>query len=165
MQCFCLVSYVDFRFVMVLLLFQNPTEEEFIEVVRASEAATWPNIARIRAHCLVEITLDHCVQRLRKRLTDELDAEQIAAMEKQGNSYGRHDSFFTTKSLVNLSGLSVSDPAPQHQMFLTSRSRDHLHHHDQHQQHPQHHTKSPRNSFTLGSHKKTTPRSSLYGKI
>ena len=35
-------------------------------MVAAGEKNTWPSIPRIRAHCLVEITLDKCVQRLRK---------------------------------------------------------------------------------------------------
>lgn len=41
-----------------LSVIKNPTVEEYIEVIRASEAYTYPNIPRIRAHCEVEMTLD-----------------------------------------------------------------------------------------------------------
>ena len=101
---------------------QNPSEEEYLDVMHAAEANTWPHIPRIRAHCIIEMTLDHCVQRLRKRLADESQAAHEAAMKKASSNGMSHtdagmlrnmkDSFYTTKSLVNLSGLSVSDPAP-----------------------------------------------------
>ena len=31
---------------------------EYLEVMAAGEAATWPFISRIKAHCYVEMTLD-----------------------------------------------------------------------------------------------------------
>ena len=46
---------------------QNPTLPVFKGMMRASESATYPALPRIHAHCCVEITLDQCVQRLRKR--------------------------------------------------------------------------------------------------
>ena len=33
-------------------------QEEYIAAVDAGEAATWPYISRVRAHCYVEMTLD-----------------------------------------------------------------------------------------------------------
>jgi TAG lipase/steryl ester hydrolase/phospholipase A2/LPA acyltransferase len=47
---------------------KNPTETEYSDAMDAGEAATWPSICRIRAHCHVEMTLDQCVQRLRLRV-------------------------------------------------------------------------------------------------
>lgn len=79
---------------------RNIENKEYWEVVGAAEASTYPYISRIKAHCMVETILDKCVQRLRKRVSDE-------------NSVGLRDrkpSFFTSRSLVNFSGLSVADP-------------------------------------------------------
>jgi hypothetical protein len=78
---------------------RNIENKEYWEVMGAAEASTYPYISRIKAHCMVETILDKCVQRLRKRVSDE-------------NSGGldRLPSFFTSRSLVNFSGLSVADP-------------------------------------------------------
>ena len=115
-----------------------------MSVVHAAEVNTWPTIPRIRAHCLVETTLERCVQRLRKRMTEESEAAQLQAMQEQqqhgvsrGKKHGglrdkdRTPSFYTSKSLVNLSGLSVSDPAPIQSKYWQhntkgSGSRDNL---------------------------------------
>lgn len=99
--------------------------DEFFEVVQAGERNTFPSIPRIRAHCLVETTLEKCVQRLRKRLTDESahakQQEMLRLQSAETNdphlSIGRKKmdrtpSFYTSRSIVNLSGLSVSDPLP-----------------------------------------------------
>jgi len=134
----------------------------------------------------VETTLEHCVQRLRKRMTAESEAAQLAALKHQYQQHGeaganpgmfkkdrlgcvcvlinciyilhwsfmhytpwflcwmfvlnsqffhlrdltwtdlsssflfcRTPSFYTSKSLVNLSGLSISDPAPIQQVRST----------------------------------------------
>ena len=91
----------------------------------AAQANTWPFISRIRAHCLVEMTLDKCVQRLRKRISEESEAAHAAASasaESGGRSrlhrvkgkMDRTPSFYTSRSIVNLSGLSVADPTPVH---------------------------------------------------
>lgn len=37
---------------------QNPTTEEFMMVSQQGEVATYPYISRIKANCMVEITLD-----------------------------------------------------------------------------------------------------------
>lgn len=94
---------------------------------------TYPFIPRIRAHCMVEMTLDRsgrhirleqliliygdcvfrCVQKLRRRVALEnvaLHDESEKASGKVG--LNRVPSFYTSRSIVNLSGLSVSDPLP-----------------------------------------------------
>ena len=101
---------------------QNPTVSEYLEVLDAAQANTWPFISRIRAHCLVEMTLDKCVQRLRKRISDESEAAHAAAVASASGvpnlrtkgKFDRTPSFYTSRSIVNLSGLSVSDPVPLH---------------------------------------------------
>eukprot|EP01032_Pedospumella_encystans_P008825 gene8825-10437_t len=131
----------------------NPTEEEYVAVVHAAEVNTWPAIPRIRAHCLVETTLEQCVQRLRKRMTAESEAAQLAALnhhyQQQGDAGAnpgmfkkdRTPSFYTSKSLVNLSGLSISDPAPIQQVWYQGQP--------QHQQPQQQREKSHNDSFKL----------------
>jgi hypothetical protein len=58
----------------------------------------------------VEITLDQCVQRLRSRIAQE-QAQNLERFELfSGKKMDRTPSFYTTRSIVNLSGLSVSDP-------------------------------------------------------
>lgn len=105
---------------------QNPTVPEYLEVLDAAQANTWPFVSRIRAHCLVEMTLDKCVQRLRKRISEESEAAHAAAAASAGGAHGhrrpvggkgkmdRTPSFYTSRSIVNLSGLSVADPSPIH---------------------------------------------------
>ena len=39
-------------------IIKNPGDSEYLEVIAAGEAATWPFISRIKAHCYVEMTLD-----------------------------------------------------------------------------------------------------------
>jgi len=79
------------------------------------------------------MTLDKCVQRLRKKITEESVAEAVADAANQmggtatassstngtvvggGGRRGKVDrtpSFYTSRSIVNLSGLSVADPTP-----------------------------------------------------
>ena len=86
-------------------ILKNPTDMEYNSVVAHAESNTWPFISRIKAHCMVEMTLDKCVQRLRKRFSREPD-------NGVGKMIDRTPSFYTSRSIVNLSGLSVSDPVP-----------------------------------------------------
>lgn len=86
-----------------LSILKNPTIAEYRRVVAVAEANTWPFISRIRAHCQVEMTLDKCVQRLRKYMSSYRD-------QKRGMD--RTPSFYTSRSIINLSGLSVADPIP-----------------------------------------------------
>ncbi len=99
---------------------QNPTEAEYLELLSVAEKNTWPFMPRIKAHCLVEKTLDKCVQRLRRLVTEETEAEYLAALARKAGgalhsplrTKDRTPSFYTSRSIVNLSGLSVADPVP-----------------------------------------------------
>ena len=88
----------------------NPTMEEFHEWVKASELETWKHIPAIKSHIAEEVTLDRCVQRLRKRIVSESWAKKRnnsgLSAGKMGN---RVPSFFTSPSLVNMSGLGIGD--------------------------------------------------------
>ena len=86
-------------------LIKNPSNEEFYKIMEVSQRNTWPFIERIRSHCSVEVTLDKCVQRLRARLSHEDEEPELS---RNRNSF----STYTSRSLVQLSGLSISDPAP-----------------------------------------------------
>ena len=94
-------------------------------MVRAAENATWPFLARIRAQCSVEMTLDRCVQRLRRRLASGSGSRHHAK-----GGMDRTPSFYTSRSIINLSGLGVADPMPNadhfrgdgHGQFRTPRS-------------------------------------------
>lgn len=93
----------------MLSLAKNPSKDEFLEIVRVGCNNTYPHLSRIRAHCCVEAALDRCVQRLRLRL----QAENEAMLRKGSETRDRTPSFYTSRSTVNLSGLSVSDPMPR----------------------------------------------------
>jgi hypothetical protein len=90
----------------------NPSEEEFREWVEAAQRQTWKYIPAIKSHIAEEMTLDRCVQRLRKRLVKESlqkrRVRQDSATKKMGE---RVPSFFTSPSLVNLGGLGIGDQA------------------------------------------------------
>jgi hypothetical protein len=77
------------------------------------------HIPRLKSHCAVEMTLDRCVQRLRRRILQEswekrssdmkirrASIESETAQEKIGK---RVPSFYTSPSLVNMGGLNVGD--------------------------------------------------------
>jgi hypothetical protein len=86
---------------------------QFREWIAAAERETWKYIPAIKSHIAEEITLDRCVQRLRKRIVQESWDKQNRAstenIEGNNNISSRVPSFFTSNSLVNLSGLGVSD--------------------------------------------------------
>jgi len=84
----------------------NPDKDEVLEWMSAAERETWKHIPAIKSHIGEEVTLDRCVQRLRKRVV--ADSLQKRKMEKMGQ---RVPSFYTSPSLVNLGGLNVSDEA------------------------------------------------------
>ena len=54
-----------------LYLLYNPTEEDFRIWTKEAERETWKHIPEIKSHIAEEITLDQCVQRLRKKLVQE----------------------------------------------------------------------------------------------
>ena len=55
----------------LLHVIYNPSEAEFRGWVQASERETWRHIPAIESHVAKEISLDRCVQRLRRRLVEE----------------------------------------------------------------------------------------------
>ncbi len=87
----------------------NPSDEEFSEWILAAERQTWKHIAAIKSHVAEEITLDQCVQRLRKRIVAEKweKHRQVGSMNAKMNS--KVPSFFTSPSLVNFGGLGIGD--------------------------------------------------------
>jgi TAG lipase/steryl ester hydrolase/phospholipase A2/LPA acyltransferase len=114
---------------------KNPTDEEFIDVLHASARAVWENFSKIRIQCQVEYTLDQCVQRLRRKIAEKNaigDPAAAAQTDAGADTWGaavvvgdadveedprptkgmgdRTHSFYTSRSMLNLSGLSVSDP-------------------------------------------------------
>lgn len=117
-------------FYFLLIIFinsQNPTEEEFADVVKAGERNTWPFIPRIKAHCLVEMSLDTCVQKLRRQIARDSANNKAKLLQAQGGAdkMNRLPSFYTTRSIINLSGLSVSDPLPSIRPITTSHGERH----------------------------------------
>jgi TAG lipase/steryl ester hydrolase/phospholipase A2/LPA acyltransferase len=86
-----------------LSILKNPTLEEYEALTLVAQRNTWPFIATIRAHCMIEMALDKCVQRLRKRISAENEVSKL----------DRTPSFYTSRSIINLSGLSVADPLPK----------------------------------------------------
>ncbi|CAM9458445.1 unnamed protein product [Chrysoparadoxa australica] len=89
----------------------NPSKEEFVQMCRISERNTFPKLDAIRSHCAVEMKLEQCVQRMRKQVL--MENEAAARMSQTNNLHrsGRVPSFYTSRSIVNLSGLNVTDPA------------------------------------------------------
>jgi hypothetical protein len=90
----------------------NPNAQEFVEWGRAAERETWKYIPAIKSHIAEEVTLDRCVQRLRKRIIAE--SWEKKRQESLGNRMGdRTPSFFSTPfntpSMAALGGLSVAD--------------------------------------------------------
>lgn len=92
----------------------NPSEAEFREWILAAQRETWRYIPAIKSHIAEEITLDRCVQRLRRRMILEswekhrqsVANHRASTEEKMGE---RVPSFFNSPSLVNLGGLAVGD--------------------------------------------------------
>mmetsp|Transcript_19132 Transcript_19132/g.29073 ORF Transcript_19132/g.29073 Transcript_19132/m.29073 type:complete len:842 (-) Transcript_19132:65-2590(-) len=107
----------------------NPSRQEFLDWIQAAERETWKYIPAIKSHIAEEMTLDRCVQRLRKRLlTESLEREMTssnmlstpttasAARTHEKTAQGsdvvntRVPSFFTSRSLINMGGLAIGDP-------------------------------------------------------
>jgi TAG lipase/steryl ester hydrolase/phospholipase A2/LPA acyltransferase len=89
----------------------NPDREEFVEWGKEAERETWKYIPAIKSHIAEEVTLDRCVQRLRKRmLLESWEKRRQGKAVSSGQNFGdRVPSFFTSPSLVNMSGLGVAD--------------------------------------------------------
>lgn len=84
----------------------NPSEDEFRQWIEAAQRETWKQIPAIRSHVAEEITLDQCVQRLRKRILEE-KYRKVDSMTGKFNA--KVPSFFTSPSLVNFGGLGIHD--------------------------------------------------------
>lgn len=90
----------------------NPSEAEFSDWVEVAERETWKYIPKIKSHVAVEMTLDRCVQNLRLRLLAENRASRQGSKETedvQQTMSNRLPSFFTSASLINMSGLGITD--------------------------------------------------------
>jgi TAG lipase / steryl ester hydrolase / phospholipase A2 / LPA acyltransferase len=106
-----LIPWLSHRSLMSALLhiIYNPSEEEFGEWIKAAERETWSYIPRIKSHIAEEVTLDRCVQRLRRRLVEESWQKKLSAATGTDKMGERVPSFFTSPSLVNLGGLGIAD--------------------------------------------------------
>ncbi|KAG7366819.1 patatin-like phospholipase [Nitzschia inconspicua] len=121
-----LVPWIGHRGVMSALMhaLYNPSEQEFRTWVEAAQRETWKHIPAIKSHVAEEITLDRCVQRLRKRVVTE-SWQKRRKVDSTGAKMGeRVPSFFTSPSLVNFGGLAVADPATVNNDQLTGSKKD-----------------------------------------
>lgn len=110
------ISLVPWRnhrsvFSALLHVIYNPSFEEMNEWNEASERETWRYIPKIKSHVAVEMMLDRCVQRLRTRLMAEKRESSRNMLSDKERMSSRVPSFFTSASLVNMSGLGVTDRA------------------------------------------------------
>lgn len=100
-------------FSAMLHVIYNPSDDEFMEWGEAAERETWKFLPKIKSHAAVEMTLDRCVQQLRLRLLAEKRessaSSKNATDELQQSMSNRVPSFFTSASLVNMSGLGITD--------------------------------------------------------
>lgn len=70
---------------------------------------TWKHIPAIKSHISEEVTLDRCVQRLRKRMLKESWEKRQGEHAQRSTLNERVPSFFNSPSLLNMGGLNVSD--------------------------------------------------------
>jgi len=87
----------------------NPSKNEFQEWIEAAQRETWKHIAAIKSHVAEEITLDQCVQRLRKRIIAEKWNKHRKVDSLSAKMDTKVPSFFTSPSLVNFGGLGIAD--------------------------------------------------------
>ena len=85
----------------------NPSLSEFMAWKEAAERETWRYIPKIKSRVAVEMTLDKCVQSLRKQLIAEKLEKECA--RDTGKLSNRVPSFFTSPSLVNMGGLCITE--------------------------------------------------------
>jgi predicted acylesterase/phospholipase RssA len=109
-----LIPWKSHRSVLSAMLhcIYNPSDDEFFEWGEAAERETWKYIPKIKSHVAVEMTLDKCVQKLRLRLLAENRTSKLAPNEiedMQQTMSNRLPSFFTSASLINMSGLGITD--------------------------------------------------------
>jgi TAG lipase / steryl ester hydrolase / phospholipase A2 / LPA acyltransferase len=125
-----LIPWINHRgfFSALLHCIYNPSEKDFRGWIKAAERETWKYIPAIKSHIAEEVTLDRCVQRLRKRLVKESweKVRQDSTGAKMGN---RVPSFFTSPSLVNMQlcmtgGQAVTDRPSRSSDFSDSAQRE-----------------------------------------
>lgn len=109
-----LIPWISHRgfFSALLHCIYNPNDEEFIEWGEAAQRETWKYIPAIKSHIAEEVTLDRCVQRLRKRviLNSWEEKQQQRILNNNETAMGdRVPSFYTSRSLANLGGLAIGD--------------------------------------------------------
>jgi hypothetical protein len=94
----------------LLHIIYNPSEAEFRDWIQAACRETWRHLPVIKSHIAEEVTLDRCVQRLRKRVVQESwqKRSHLGGTEKPIMS-DRVPSFFNSPSLVNMGGLNISE--------------------------------------------------------
>jgi len=90
-------------------LLHNPSETELLEWIEASQRETWKHIAAIKSHVAEEITLDRCVQRLRKQIIAEKWNKHRKMESVSAKMDAKVPSFFISPSLVNFGGLGIAD--------------------------------------------------------
>ena len=105
-------------FSALLHIIYNPSEAEFRDWIQAAARETWRHIPAIKSHIAEEVTLDRCVQRLRKRVVAESWDKRIKTQGAEIKD--RVPSFFNSPSLVNMGGLNVSD---QHQHVVEGKQK------------------------------------------
>lgn len=123
-----LVPWIGHRGVMSALMhaLYNPSEQEFRSWVEAAQRETWKHIPAIKSHVAEEITLDRCVQRLRKRIVTESWEKRRKVDSTAAKMGERVPSFFASPSLVNFGGLAIADPATVENHDHISASRKEL---------------------------------------
>lgn len=107
-----LIPWAGHRSLLSALLhcIYNPSDDEFQEWIQASERETWKYIPKIKSHVAEEMTLDRCVQRLRKQMISETVDNRLGTREETTEQMSKRvPSFFTSASLVNMSGLGITD--------------------------------------------------------
>jgi len=107
----------------------NPSKVDYQEWIHAAERETWRFIPKIKSHVAEEMMLDQCVQRLRGQILAQRTTtrfgltavDNVNAEEEQKMMLKCVPSFFTSASLVNMSGLGITD---QHSNNHNSPRRD-----------------------------------------
>ena len=114
-----LIPWLGHRSLMsaMLHIIYNPSEAEFREWIQAASRETWRYIPAIKSHIAEEVTIDRCVQRLRRRLLNESwkQSQMQEGTNKTETKLGdRVPSFYTSDTytspkLINLGGQAVTD--------------------------------------------------------
>jgi predicted acylesterase/phospholipase RssA len=123
-----LIPWLSHRglFSALLHVIYNPSEAEFREWIQAAERETWRHIPAIKSHIAEEVTLDRCVQRLRKRLIHESVETRKVSTKAEDNLGSRVPSFFRSPSLVNMGGMAVTDQHNATRLFKTKKEKSNM---------------------------------------